>query len=161
MSTATKLKKAAQCRSNVANNHFYTEGDKVFYQEKDRTAWLGPSKVFCQRGKEVYVFANGNIKKLHTCRVKPFKCVNESDNLVGQNDKEVSINEEANKVHQAISEEFPVVNKDFECSDVANHVDSEELKKDTIGTFWMTVGQNECFQEEITTWTRNQDGLHR
>ena len=72
--------------------------------------------------------------------------------MVGQNDKEVSINEEANKVHQAISEEFPVVNKDFECSDVANHVDSEELKKDTIGTFWMTVGQNECFQEEITSY---------
>ena len=57
--------------------------------------------------------------------------------LVGQSNKEVSINEEANKVHQAISEEFSVFSKDFECTDVANHVNSEELKKDTIGTFFI------------------------
>ena len=66
-----KLKKAASARSGVMNNRFYEEGEQVFYQEKDKVAWLGPVKVFCQR---VYDFANGNIKKLHACKVKPFKC---------------------------------------------------------------------------------------
>ena len=57
-----KIRKAANMRSNVMNNHFYKEGDEVFYQEKDKNAWLGPSKVFCQRGREIYIFANGHIK---------------------------------------------------------------------------------------------------
>ena len=67
-----KIKKAASVRTGVMNNRFYEEGDEVFYQEKDKNAWLGPVKVFCQRGREVYIFANGNIKKIHVCKVKPF-----------------------------------------------------------------------------------------
>ena len=70
-----KIKKAASARSGVMNNHFYKEGDEVFYQEKDKIAWLGPVKVFCQRGSEVYVVANGYIKKVVACKVNTFKCL--------------------------------------------------------------------------------------
>ena len=35
-----KLKKPARARSGVMNNHFYRDGDEVFYEEKDKAAWL-------------------------------------------------------------------------------------------------------------------------
>ena len=34
-------------------------------------AWHGPASVICQRGNTVYVHANGEIRKLAACRVKP------------------------------------------------------------------------------------------
>merc|ERR1712112_42274 len=49
----------------------YIEGDKVWYQYKDTSAWHGPASVICQRGMSVYVHANGEVRKLAACRVKP------------------------------------------------------------------------------------------
>merc|ERR1712114_113854 len=49
----------------------YIEGDKVWYQYKDTTAWHGPASVICQRGNTVFVHANGEVRKLAACRVKP------------------------------------------------------------------------------------------
>ena len=133
-----KIKRAAQGRSNTMNNNFYKEGDEVLYQDKDKVAWNGPVKVFCQRGKEVYIFANGNLKKVHSCRVKPFKCE------VVSPDKEVKILD--NVCDQAI----------VDCEEVDKTVldisDSNEKRKDTVGTFWMIVENGECFHEEITTF---------
>ena len=45
----------------------------------DKKAWLGPVKVFCQRGRDVYLFANINIRKVASCKVKPFKIDSKSD----------------------------------------------------------------------------------
>ena len=67
-----KIKKAANIRSSVMNDRFYVEGDEVFYQDKDKKAWLGPVKVFCQKGRDIYLFSNGNIRKVPSCKVKPF-----------------------------------------------------------------------------------------
>ena len=50
----------------------YTQGDKVFVQLQDRKAWSGPVKVFAQDGGDVWIFHNGNLIKLATCRVRPF-----------------------------------------------------------------------------------------
>ena len=44
-------------------------------------------KDFCQRGREVFLFANGNLKKVASCKVKPFK-VEKIENNSGNEDKE-------------------------------------------------------------------------
>ena len=134
-----KIRKAAQSRSSIMNNIFYKEGDEVFYQEKDKIAWLGPVKVFCQKGREVYVFANGHIKKLHTCKVKPFK--HDPGDVIEkcENEKVVRM--------KAFDDDKDTV--DLEVHEV---IDCNEKKKDTIGTFWMVVENSECFQDEITTY---------
>merc|ERR1712002_857491 len=51
----------------------YIEGDKVWYQFKDTVAWHGPASVICQRGNTVFLHANGEVRKLAACRVKPYE----------------------------------------------------------------------------------------
>ena len=69
----------------------------------------------------MYIFANGNLKKVLSCRVKPFKC-----ELVSS-DKEVKILD--NVCDQAIvdCEEADKIALDISYSN--------EKRKDTVGTF--------------------------
>ena len=123
------------------------EGEQVFYQEKDKVAWLGPVKVFCQR---VYDFANGNIKKLHACKVKPFKChvtIGVEDVDKGKDKEEVGDGD--HQVEAATFTDDHQVETDTFPDDV---VDKNELGKDVIGTFWMKIERNECYNNEITTY---------
>ena len=59
-----KIVKASIIKSSQSNNVRYTEGDEVFFQQIDKKAWLYPAKIFCQKGREVFLFANGNLKKI-------------------------------------------------------------------------------------------------
>ena len=45
-------------------------GDLVFYQYEDKKAWLGPERVFAVNGGDVFIFANGNIRKVPRCNVQ-------------------------------------------------------------------------------------------
>merc|ERR1712112_344595 len=55
-----KLKDCQDIRTRSYQHQWdYIEGDKVWYQYKDTSAWHGPASVICQRGISVYVHANG------------------------------------------------------------------------------------------------------
>ena len=60
-----------------AYNHTgrFIEGDKVWFQPLNRTSWLGPVAVICQRGQSVWLHTHGDLKKVAACRVKPFKLI--------------------------------------------------------------------------------------
>ena len=64
-----KIKRAGNIRSNEINNRYYVEGDEVFFQEMDKKAWLGPVKVFCQRGRDIYIFVNQDVRRFSTVRI--------------------------------------------------------------------------------------------
>merc|ERR1712173_4995 len=70
---STKLKKAAVQQNRQFNEIKYQEDDWVFFQEKDGKAWKGPVRVHVHRGRDVFVFANGNIKKIADCKVQPYR----------------------------------------------------------------------------------------
>ena len=53
----------------------YVEGDEVWYQPLNANSWLGPEIVLCHRGQTVFLLANGEIKKVAACKVKPYKLV--------------------------------------------------------------------------------------
>ena len=36
----------------------------VYYQHQDKKAWLGPAKVFASNGNDIFIFVNGNIRKV-------------------------------------------------------------------------------------------------
>ena len=36
----------------------------MYYQHQDKKAWLGPVKVFAVKGRDIFVFANGSVRKL-------------------------------------------------------------------------------------------------
>ena len=43
--------------------------DWVYYQTKNKKAWLGPVKVSNVRGNSIWVYANGDITKIPRCNV--------------------------------------------------------------------------------------------
>ena len=45
-------------------------GDLVFYQYEDKKAWLGPQRVSAIKGGYVFIFANGNIRKIPRCNMQ-------------------------------------------------------------------------------------------
>ena len=53
----------------------YEEGDKVWFQQRDGNAWFGPALVLCQRGQIVWLHSMGDIRKVDSCKVKPYELV--------------------------------------------------------------------------------------
>ena len=74
-----KLESVLKYNSKSWQNIRYKQGDELFIQLKDKKAWSGPVKVFAQDGADIWVFHNGNLVKLATCRVMP---------VVGQHEQE-------------------------------------------------------------------------
>ena len=68
---ASKLKKAIESQNRSFNNIKYKEGDSVYFQDMNKKGWYGPVKVFCHRGRDVWVFTNGSLKKVADCKVQP------------------------------------------------------------------------------------------
>ena len=53
----------------------YMEGDKVWYQNKDGKSWCGPAVVHCQKGRSVWIYSMGEMRKVAVCKVKPYELV--------------------------------------------------------------------------------------
>ena len=70
---STKLEKASKTQNRSFNNEKYKENDKVFNQNKDKKAWICPEKVFCQKGRDVYLWSSGDLKKVASCKVQPYR----------------------------------------------------------------------------------------
>ena len=45
----------------------YLEGDKVWYQNKDGKSWYGPASVYSKKGRSVWLYAMGEMKKVAAC----------------------------------------------------------------------------------------------
>ena len=58
-----KLRRASKTRMKGYEDTKINEGDLVYYQYQDKKAWLGPAKVFASNGNDIFLFANGNIRK--------------------------------------------------------------------------------------------------
>ena len=65
-----KLRKASKTRMKGYEDVKISEGDLVYYQHQDMKAWLGPAKVFASKGNDIFIFANGNIRKVPKCNVQ-------------------------------------------------------------------------------------------
>ena len=64
------MRKASKTRMKGYEDVKINTGELVFYQYKDKKAWLGPEKVFAVNGGDVFIFANGNIRKVPRCNVQ-------------------------------------------------------------------------------------------
>ena len=53
----------------------YLTGDKVWYQYKDGNAWHGPASVIYHKGNSVFIHANGEVRKVAACKVKPCELI--------------------------------------------------------------------------------------
>ena len=65
-----KLKKASETRSKGYEDIPVKDGDLLYYQNKDKMAWLGPVKVFAVKGRDLFIFANGGVRKVPRCNIQ-------------------------------------------------------------------------------------------
>ena len=70
---STKLENASKTRNNKFNDFKYKENDLVSYQDRMQNGWNGPVKVLCHRNRDVFLWANGDLKKVADCKVKAYK----------------------------------------------------------------------------------------
>merc|ERR1712002_1354073 len=97
---------------------------------KDTTAWHGLESVICQRGNAVYVHANGEVKKVAACRVKP--CELKERKLENKEEQEKKGEEEdENGEKEEIGEEDMVM--------------TEDGLKDVIGAKYLKVANSVYF----------------
>ena len=80
-----KLRRASKTRMKGSEYIKIGEGDLVYYQHQDKKAWLGPAKVFASNGNDIFIFANGNIRKVPRCNVQ--LCDKEVENDKGKREK--------------------------------------------------------------------------
>jgi hypothetical protein len=130
-----KLEKASDDNPKTFTKTKYEEDDWVFYQDKLKKSWLGPVKVFCQRGENVWVWANGDLKKVAKCKIQTCR-------------------------KRSIPEEEKVENEDIPKENVEKYIGPKtrskskerEEEKDSIGAYWMTVENSECFSDDQTVF---------
>ena len=67
-----KLKVALNTRNATFNDYLYTQGEKVFYQQIGGKQWFGPATVAQMEGRSVWILANGEMKKVASCHLKPY-----------------------------------------------------------------------------------------
>ena len=64
-----RIKRALRSRiPSYTNEHFETE-DKVYFKEKDKMQWSGPSTVIGQEGKIIFLKYGNKIRRVHMSRV--------------------------------------------------------------------------------------------
>ena len=98
----------------------------MWYQPLGGNSWLGPVVVLCQRGQCVWVHSVGDIKKVASCKVKPFQLV-DRNSIKDSSSKEVML--------------------EHGLEDVKNLMDQGELMEDNIGAKYLKMINTVSFSE--------------
>ena len=66
------------------------------FREAEYKSWKGPVKVLAHKGRDVFVLANGNLRKVADCKVQPYgkKEVEEGAEKEAEDATEESVDEE-------------------------------------------------------------------
>merc|ERR1711895_43551 len=123
---------------NYQHQGNYIAGDKIWYQDKDGNAWHGPAEVIYQKGNCVFIHSNGDVKKVATCRAKPY-------DLKERTEEEKEESNEQEKPPEIIEEENEAENDD-KIEDSETEIEEEDenelgrdLQNDIIGAKYLQV----------------------
>ena len=165
-----KLVKASEVRKGSFNDMKYEEGDLVFYQEKNNKSWFGPVKVFCHRNRDVFIWANGDLKKVADCKVQPFKVyAREGENKEESANTKCDINEQKDENKETFIDKKNDKNNDVrrktrsqsrkvgvteeeKRNDEIKVNDQVDEKDDAIGAYWLKSEKTECFDKDNTVF---------
>ena len=158
----SKMKVGAKARKTVFDDQTYKEGDSVLYQEKDQIKWDGPVTVNSHRGRDVFINANGNIKKVASCKVQPYSKVEEDEPVKeDSSEKEKEVVRDDSKVVSENKHRMTMRLKDpglkksslcLHCVDLERSERKDDLKTDAVAAFYLKVQNEECFDKEETVF---------
>ena len=148
-----KLEIALKTRSKGYEDEILKEEDMVYYQIEDKKAWLGLVRVFAVKGNSVFLFTNGNMKKIPRCNVK--LCGRKEVEFVDEEEKGEEPKEmKDSKVKEVeVKDSFGDNIKEDDVQDLdrmrtrSMERRRKELEKDSISTFWMKFENGECYDD--------------
>ena len=137
-------------RTRVYKEVKESKGDLVYYQHQDRKAWMGLVKVFAVKGKDVFIFANGNVRKVPRCNVQ----LCESEEEESKNEEcEESKNKETHLKFNDENFGDGIVEEDLKGYRRVMHsmtdVQRRDLDREEISTYWLKIENSECFDEVL------------
>ena len=135
------LKKGGKSWQNIR----YEQGDLVYVQLQDKKSWSGPVKVFAHDGGDVWVFHNGNLIKLATCRVAPMVEPYDEEKEV---EDEVEDNGNVEEVQKSKNVRYNLrSNSSKNESDVETGKNKKKFAEKE--NFYILAENHECFNEEF------------
>merc|ERR1712112_399306 len=132
-----KLKECQEIRTRSYQHlEKYIIGDKIWYQHQNGNAWFGPAEVIFQKGNSIFIYNNGDIKKVAMCRAKPYELKTKKNE---QESPEVE-----NRVQNEVEDEI-------ELEEIQNET-RKDLQNDVIGAKYLQVEKSVYFMDhEIFT----------
>merc|ERR1711895_281122 len=131
---------------NYQHQGNYIARDKIWYQYKDGNAWHGPAEVIYKKGNFVFIHSNGNVKKVATCRAKPY-------HLKERTEEEKEESNKQEKLPEIIEEENEAENDD-KIEDSETEIEEEDenemrrdLHNDIIGAKYLQVEKSVYFMD--------------
>ena len=107
------------------------------FQQKDQNAWFGPALVICKRGQSVWLHSMGDIKKVASCKVKPYELVerNVPDSNQDQ-DKQVMLEDGLRDVKSVHLEEEESKLHPVKVTPAKESISSHPLKVHKVSAIW-------------------------
>merc|ERR1711895_202078 len=131
---------------NYQHQGNYIARDKIWYQYKDGNAWHGPAEVIYKKGNYVFIHSNGDVKKVATCRAKPYE-------LKERTEEETETSNEQENPPEIIEEDSEAENDDkIEDSETKREEEDEsemrrDLQNDIISAKYLQVEKSVYFMD--------------
>merc|ERR1712074_249508 len=84
-----KLEKARATRAKGYEDIILEVGDLVLYQNQGKKSWLGPERIFAIKNKDIFLIANGSIKKVPRSNIQLLSKHEPDNDDTTANDKEI------------------------------------------------------------------------
>ena len=136
--TNSRIKDAIKSRIQPYHDQIYEKGDKVIYLNKDDD-WDGPGEVQAIESKTIWITQNGQLKKVASCRLRPW--IEESESSESEestddeeeSDLEVPVEEvESTEPGNIENSEHKTLSESISSSEIEPTIgSSEEQKKST------------------------------
>ena len=114
------------------------EGDKVWYQPMNANSWLGPAVVLCHRCQSVWILGNREIKKVASCKVKPYELLDREKNKEREVMEKIMLEEGLKNVDDG---------KDWETEFIEANI--KEANIDSVGAHYLKVVNHVSFDDAI------------
>ena len=103
---------------------------------------MGPVKVLAVKGRHIFVFANGCVRKLPRCNVQFFET--EDDANEEKDGKQEEESKENKKEENSVSfedktDELMKVNKSIRIARSMTYAERQDMNREQISTFWLKV----------------------
>merc|ERR1712105_327078 len=158
-----KLEKARATRSKGYEDIILKAGDVVLYQNQGKRAWLGPEKVLAVKNKDIFLIANGSIKKVPRSNLQ-FLRRDEHDDDVTDPIKENSVNFDLEEEKEASGTKknqvsTDAIGEDLDSNDIKEleaerrvtrsrtAIERRELTRDQTAAFWLQMENTECYDD--------------